>query len=126
MIRLARQDEFAFLTQQMKRSGGEVVDLTKGPCWVSEENGRLVGMLAVRPVFQIEPLLVFSGNKMTDSRAALGMYRAAEAWIQSDNGSGVHWFFLVTRSRAVMTWARRLGWFRQYEGATLFIKHLRR
>lgn len=124
-VRVARPDEFAQLISRMEASGGEVIDLTAGPCWVALCDGQIVGMLAARPVFQLEPLLVFSGNKIRDSRAALGLYRAAEAWIGNRaNGSGVHWFFCITRSQAVMGWAKRLGWFRQYRGAQHYIKHL--
>lgn len=122
-IRPAVPEDYPFLTERMEAAGGEVIALGEAPCWVAEQDGRIVGFLPLRAVWQMEPLIVLSGQKITKSRAALLLYRAAEVWIADrNNGSGVHWYFTITRSPAVKAWAKRLGWFRQYKGAALYIK----
>lgn len=125
-IRQARGEELPELKQHLKDSGGEEIDLDLARCWVAVEGGRIVGMLPVRLMWQMEPLLLFEGSKTQRSKAGLLMYRAACEWLadRGQNRTGIHWFFAVTRSERVKKWAERLGWFRQYRGSAMFIKHL--
>lgn len=127
MIRPAGVEEFAYLTERMRQNGGEVIDLWSAPCWVDEVDGVILGLLAVRPVWQFEPLLVFKEvkNKASRRRTCLGLYRAAEAWISDPtlNQTGVRRAFAITRMFAVRGWAKKLGWKHQYKRAPLWIKH---
>lgn len=125
-IRQARADELPILKQKLAEAEGEQIDLDSARVWVAIDQGNIVGMLSARMTWQLEPLLIFADNKMTRRRAGLSLYRAAESWLGSRqlNRTGIHSFFAVTRSRAVMGWANRLGWFRQYRGAATFLKYL--
>ena len=125
-VRQARSEEIPFLKQKLSESGGEQIDLDKARIWVAVEKGEIVGMLPARMVWQLEPMLVFSQNKITNSRACYGMFAAAEKWLadRNLNKTGIHWFFAVTRSRAVKAWAPRIGLHRIYKGAVTFVKHL--
>jgi hypothetical protein len=128
-FRCARVDELPGLMKRLEESGGEVIDLWKTPCWVAEQDGRVVGMLPIRLWWQLEPLLIFPEvtNKATRGRACYGLYKAAEAWIASPlNGTGIYRAFAVTRKLAVRSWAEKMGWIHQYRRAPLWIKHFRR
>lgn len=126
-IRPARFEDIPDLWKWMKESGGEEHDLTQAIVYVAIEDGRKIGFLATRMVWQIEPLLVRQDvPTVKASRAALLLYRAFEAWLKGpQNTTGVRWFFAVTRSEAVKGWARRLGWLRMYRGAETYVKHLK-
>jgi hypothetical protein len=121
--------DIPYLHQRMKELGSEFVDLNTMPSWVAtDDEGKILGVLPARLVWNLEPLLIFPEvtNKLTASRAALGMFRAAEAWLSdpSKNITGINWYFIKTYSEAVKGWAKRLGWFEQWVGATFYIKHL--
>jgi hypothetical protein len=118
-FREATEAEKPYLAQRLAETEGEQVSLEH--CWVAEQDGKLLGLLAARLVWQIEPLFPEVINTATRSRASLGMYIVAENWIRKQP---VHWFFAVTRSAAVKRWAKKLGWFRQYSGAATFVKTL--
>jgi hypothetical protein len=123
IIRTARVDELEYL---MGRMEGERIELHGTPVWVAEQDGKLVGFIAARLVWQIEPMTVFPEvrNKMTRRRVTRQLYRAVASWLgdRDLNGTGVHLAFAVTRSFAVMQWAKAMGWFRQYRGAALYMK----
>jgi N-acetylglutamate synthase-like GNAT family acetyltransferase len=125
--RLATLDEIPFIAERLKESGGIRIDLYRAPVWVAERNGQIVGILAAHLNWNIEPLLIFPEvkDKAVRRRACYGLYRAAEAWISDSNRNitGVSEAFAVTRSPVVMSWARRMGWFRQFKRASFFIKH---
>jgi hypothetical protein len=126
-IRQARADEIPYLRERLKETEGEQIDLDTARVWVAVEGKQILGMLSARLVWQAEPLIIFPevNNTMTRRRAGLGMYRAFEKWLPSiENRTGIRWFFAITRSKAVMGWADRLGWFRQYKGAATYLKHL--
>ncbi len=122
-------DELPELTQRLKDSGGEVIDLWATPCFVAEREGKIVGMLPIRLWWQFEPLLIFPEvtNRATRGRACYGLYKAAENWISGPlNGTGISRAFAITRLLAVRSWAKKMGWLHQYKRAPLFIKHFRR
>lgn len=127
-VRQAYAEEIPFLRAQLKKTDGEQIDLDQARIWVAVHEGKIVGMLPARMMWQLEPLLIFPEyeNPITRSRAGLLLYRAAEKWLgdRSQNRTGIHWFFAITRSKAVKGWAQRLGWFRQYRGAATYIKYL--
>lgn len=125
-FREALEDEKPYLKQRLSETDHEQVSL--GHCWIAEQDGKLLGMLPIRLVWQAEPLIVFSEvtNPMTRRRAMLGLYIAMETWVADRlrNTTGVHWYFAVMYSRTVQGWAQRLGLWRIYKGASTFVKHL--
>ena len=127
-IRQATSSDTPFLKQKLSKSGGEQIDLDTSRIWVAVEKGEIVGMLAGRMVWQLEPMLVWSGNKMTDSRACYGMFAHACKWLgdRTQNKTGIYWFFFITRSKAVKDWAKHssLSLYRIYKGAQTFVKYL--
>lgn len=125
-IRQARADEIPFLKQKLAETEGEQIDLDSARVWVAIDQGSIVGMLSAHMCWRVEPLLIFADNKMTRRRAGLALYRAAESWLGNRllNRTGIHHFFATTRSKAVIGWANRLGWFRQFRGAATFLKYL--
>lgn len=126
-VRPARPEDIPELLERVKQSGGEEIDLWKTPCWVTEEDGRLTGMMAIRLMWQFEPLLVFkeAKTKASKRRAAMLLYKAAEGWLadRTLNGSGIYRAFCITRRVAVRSWATAMGWRHQYKRAPLYIKH---
>jgi len=128
-IRHVTPEDVPYLHERMKQLGSEFIDLNKAPAWVSvDEEGTILGILSTRLVWNIEPVLIFPEvkNKMTRRRAFRGMFKAAESWLsdRTRNTTGIHWYFIKTRSAAVKKWAVRCGLFRQWKGAAVFIKHL--
>lgn len=127
-FRQARADEILYLKQRLEESDGEIVDLDKARTWIAIDKGQIVGMLPLRMVWQAEPLLIFPEcqNKITRSRATYGLFAAMQRWLgdRTQNKTGVHWFFGITRSQAVIDWSKRIGLHRIYEGAAMFVKHL--
>jgi hypothetical protein len=125
-FREATEDEKPYLLQRLSETPHEQVSLEH--CWVAEQDGKVLGMLPIRLVWQAEPLIVFEEvtNSMTRRRAMLGLYIAMETWLadRSRNKSGVHWYFAVMYSRCVQSWAKRLGLWRIYKGSQTFVKHL--
>lgn len=123
VIRTARIDELEYLSSRIE---GEKVELSGNPVWVAEKDGKVIGFLACRLVWQVEPMLIFPEvkNKMTRRRATRELYRAASSWLGNRdlNGTGVHLALGVTRNFAVLKWAKAMGWLRTYRGASLFIK----
>jgi hypothetical protein len=123
IVRTARVDELEYLKGRIV---GEQVDLNATPVWVAEEDGEIKGLIALRLVWQIEPLQVFEEvqNKSKRRRISRELYRAAASWLSDKdrNATGVYRAFAVTRDAAVLRWAKALGWLEQYVGAKLFIK----
>ena len=125
--RPALPEDFAELTRRMEESGGEVIDLWTTPCWVAERDGRFVGLMAIRLMWQFEPLLIFPEVRCraTRRRACFQLYKAAEAWVRTPalNGTGIRRAFAITRMFKVRGWAKTMGWLHQYKRAPLWIKH---
>jgi hypothetical protein len=127
-FRLVKSEEIPYLEQRMKELGSEYIDLSTAPAWIAEdENGVVLGILSSRLIWNLEPLLIFpeSTNKITSSRAAVGLLQAAESWLRSPaNGTGIRNYFVKVHDERVKRWASRLGWFRQWVDASFYIKHL--
>ena len=125
-IRQARAEEIPYLKQRLAESGGEQIDLDSARVWVAVEDGKILGILPLRLLWQAEPLLIFPEveNLFTRKRCGLGLYRAALDWLGSrENKTGIRWLFGITRSKAVEGWLRKLGWLHQYAGAKTFLKY---
>lgn len=126
-IRRAIASDIPCLQDWLNAYGGETFDLSRELVFVAEDDGELCGFLPLRFIIQLEPLLVDREhfNKLTCSRAALMLCRAAETWIAGpENRTGIRWYFAISRSKAVWAWAERLGWHRLYKGVRHFVKHL--
>lgn len=123
IIRTARIDELEQLKDRME---GEEIDLHGTPVWVAEEDGKLLGMVALRLVWQIEPLTVYPEveNHMTRRRVGRELYRTAASWLadRERNATGIYTAFAVTRDAAVMGWVKAMGWLEQYIGAKTFTR----
>jgi N-acetylglutamate synthase-like GNAT family acetyltransferase len=126
-IRQARADEIPYLQARLAETEGEQINLNTARTWVAVEDGKLIGMLPLRMAWQAEPLHIFPEvtRDAQRRRAGLLMYRAATSWIadRSQNKTGIHWLFGITRSKAVAGWLTKLGWHQQYIGAKTFLKY---
>lgn len=127
IARLARAEEIPELLQRIKDSGGIFIDLNRTPCWVAEDDGKLIGLLAAHLTWQFEPLLMFPEvkSKAVRRRACYKLYRAAEDWITTKNITGIYNAFAITRMVAVRAWATKMGWHHQFKRAPMFIKEFK-
>ena len=126
-IRKATLSDLPKLQAWIDSYGGETFDLSQELVFIAEHDGEVCGFMPLRIVFQMEPLLVDRANfnKLTCSRAAVMLCKAAETWIAGrENRTGIRWYFAISRSKAVWAWADRLGWSRIYKGVRHFVKHL--
>lgn len=127
-IRQATREDLPELTQRLHSSKEEKVDLTRGPLWVAEHEGKLMGMLPARLIWQAEPLMIFPEvkNKSLKRRIALGLPRAMEAYIgdRAVNKTGIYSYFFVTKGRLWAKLARAFGCLRIYKGCMTFGKDL--
>lgn len=126
-IRKATISDIPKLQGWLDNYGGETFDLSKELVFVAMDDGEICGFMPLRVVLQAEPLLVDRKhfNKLTCSRAAVMLWKAAESWIAGpENKTGIRWYFAISRSKAVWAWAGRLGWSRIYKGVRYFVKHL--
>jgi hypothetical protein len=130
--RAAKPEDIPYLLERLKESGGETIDLWKTPAWIVEEPGvdgtpQILGLLAIRLVWQMEPMYVFPEvkNKASRRRACALLYNAAEDWLRNRelNGSGIYWAFAILRKVGVRSWAKAMGWRHQYKRAPMYIKH---
>lgn len=127
-FRQARAEELPYLQTRLDEANSEDVGIDTARIFVAVQDGQILGVLAARMVWQLQPLVIFPevGNKATRRRAGLGMFKVAQEWLgsRSLNRTGIHWFFAVTRSRPCMKWLVSLGMFRQYRGTATFLKYL--
>jgi hypothetical protein len=127
-IRQARAAELPHIQARLEAENSEDIGIDTARIFVAVEDGQILGVLAARMVWQLQPLVIFPEvrNKAKRRRAGLGMFRAAQEWLgsRSLNRTGIHWFFAVTRSRPCMGWLKSLGMLRQYRGTAHFLKYL--
>lgn len=99
-------------------------------CWVSEEDGQIIGLLPLRLIWQAEPLFIFpevdKRKKNTHRRVALGLPRIMEEWIADRvrNQTGIYSFFFVSKNRLWMKLAESFGCLRIYKGCATYGKDL--
>jgi len=127
-IRQARSDELPYIKARLDAGNSEDIGIDTARLFVAVENEQIIGVLAARMCWQLQPLVIFPEvrNKATRRRAGLGMFKAAQEWLgnRNLNRTGIYWFFAVTRSRPCMRWLTSLGMFRQYRGSAHFLKYL--
>lgn len=127
-IRQARADELPHIKARLDAGNSEDIGINTARVFVAVEDGQILGVLAARMTWQLQPLMIFPEvkNKATRRRAGIGVYRAFEKWLADpmENRTGIRWFFAVTRSRPCMKWLTSLGMLRQYRGTTHFLKYL--
>jgi hypothetical protein len=140
-IRQATKEELPYLQQRINESkeekvrlyieveglnGKEIVPLVM--IWVGVQDGKLVGQLPLRMIWQAEPLMIFPEvkNKSLKRRIALGLPRAMESFIgdRSVNKTGIYSYFFVTKGRLWAKLARAFGCLRIYKGCMTFGKDL--
>ena len=116
-VRPAREDEIPRLTEFLKLSGHERVDLSRSVVFVAEEDGEIQGFLPARLVWQLEPLVVLPKNKSKRRRVAFQLPRAMENWLSNRllNKTGIYSYFFVTRSQAWAKLAEHFGCKRLYQ-----------
>jgi hypothetical protein len=105
--------------EQFQKLKGIWVNLKRAEVLVAEDNGKTIGFLTAHPVWHVEHLHLFEGNRTTKSRAALLLYRSIERII---GNTSVKQMFCFTRREPVKAWADRLGWTRAFKGAATFTK----
>lgn len=105
--------------EQFQKLKGIWVDLKRAEVLVAEDNGQTIGFLTAHPVWHVEHLYLFKGNRIARSRAALLLYRGIEKIISN---TSVRQMFCFTRRVPVKDWADRLGWTRCFKGAATFTK----
>lgn len=101
--RLAKPEELDFLQSRLQESGFPVCDLSRTPCFVTEQDGQLTGMLPVKllthpvAIWQAEPMLIWASKPMTVRRSMYLLWKEAEKWIAGPkNESGVHRYLAIT------------------------------
>lgn len=127
-IRPATIDDLPILRERLYASREEKVDLQRGMVWVAEHEGKLVGMLPLRLIWQAEPLMIFPEvkNKSLKRRIAIGLPRAMEAYIgdRTVNRTGIYSYFFVTKGRLWARLAKAFGCLRIYKGCMTFGRDL--
>jgi hypothetical protein len=95
-----------------RQSGGGVADLLKGPCWVAEIDGQIIGCLRARLIFEVQPFPVqTSTTPEINNRADALMLEACHRWMRSfRNGLGVDESFQVATTPDRQSLLKRLGW----------------
>jgi hypothetical protein len=107
-------EEKARLMNAARQQGIEVnCDLQKGPAWVAEIDGKVIGCLRARLVFEVQPFPVQSGPLTPEisDRAEYLMLEACHRWMRSfRNGIGVDESFQVAATPDRQNLLKRLGW----------------
>jgi hypothetical protein len=103
---------------------GVWINLEAAEVFVAEDKGKVIGFLCAQKIFHVDHLVLFSGNTVKRSRAALQLYRGVEKFIRNPltNRDGIRQMICFTRRAPVKGWADRLGWTRCFERAAAFTK----
>jgi hypothetical protein len=114
VTRVPTIEEKARLMNAAKQQGIEVhCDLQKGPAWVAEAEGEIIGCLRARLIFEVQPFPV-QGGALTpemNERAAQLMLEACHRWMRSfRNGLGVEESFQLAVTPDRQNLLKRLGW----------------
>jgi hypothetical protein len=95
---------------------------------VAEQDGKVVGMLPFRLIWQAEPLMIFPEvkNKSLKRRIAVGLPRAMESYIgnRAINRTGIYSYFFVTKGRLWAQLCKAFGCLRVYKGCMIFGRDL--
>lgn len=113
LIRPAKASELDYLTERLIASDHEKVDLKRGLVWVAEDEGKIVGMLPLRLIWQAEPLFLFDEleNKTSRRRAAFLLALEMESFVgdRVRNKTGIHSYFAVIKDEIFKALAKRWG-----------------
>jgi hypothetical protein len=127
-VRRADSLDIPFLQAELaKAKKWEQVDLKRSLVWIAEYEGTPFMFLALRIVWQIEPILKFRTKgipKAAQKRGMYLLYRETEKFLSDpeQNKTGIYWTFMHTTFKKVATWAERMGWLRCYKGGRLYAK----
>lgn len=128
-VRPARLEEIPMLQEMLaKQPYFEYQDLRQAIVFVSEYEGRVVGMITGRLIWQL-PTLLLEKDKIprhSQRRATLMLIRAMDAWLadRSQNLSGIYSYFCVIKGSIMKHLAAHFGMFRFYKGFSTFGKDL--
>lgn len=134
-VRPATLDELPYLKQRLSESPTwEQVDLSRSIVFVAEQDGKLIGFVSGRLIWQVEPLFIFPEYKKSRApgvhhmrrKAALKLFHAIDGWLadRNLNTTGIYSYFCHVIDRAVMRVDKHLGFVRLYPGGRLYGKDL--
>lgn len=101
---------------------GQAIDLLRVPCWVAEENGKIIGCMAARVVFEViaHPVQSPEGVPMLPTgHAERLLLETCHRWMRSNkakagthiaNGVGSHFAIYKSPAESTSELLRRLGW----------------
>ena len=114
VTRVPTIEEKGRLMNAAKQQGIEVCcDLQKGPAWVAEAEGEIIGCLRARLIFEVQPFPVQAGavTPELNERAEQLLLEACHRWMRSfRNGLGVEETFQVATTPDRQNLLKRLGW----------------
>jgi hypothetical protein len=121
-VRKADTFDIPILQQELAKTDWEQVDLKRSLVWIAEYNEVPFAFIALRLVWQIEPMFVFKRDGIPSHALKKGvymMYREAEKFLsdREQNTTGIHWSFMHTLKESVGHWARKMGWVPVYRQA---------
>lgn len=128
-VRPARLEEIPMLQEMLARQPYfEYQDLTQAIVFVSEYEGRVVGMITGRMIWQL-PTLLLEKEKLprnSQRRATLMLVRAMDSFLgdRSRNLSGIYSYFCVIKGGTMKHLAKAFGMLRLYSGFATFGKDL--
>lgn len=125
VIRRADTLDLPFLQIEQQKTNWEQVDLKKSLVWVAEWEEQVFAFIALRLVWQFEPLMVFRREgipKHIQKKGCTLLYRAATKFLYDpmQNTTGIHWAFLHTNFTHVEKWMKKLNWHRCYAKGKMF------
>jgi hypothetical protein len=93
---------------------GHANNLMTMPSWIAEQDGKIIGCLSVRPVFEVLPFPVQSAEGVPvipSGRAERLLFEACHRWMRSaKNGTGAHYALSVSPDEDTSSQLTRLGW----------------
>jgi hypothetical protein len=114
VTRVPTIEEKARLMDAAKQQGMELCcDLQKGPAWIAELDGAIVGCLRARLTFEVQPFPVPASPQTAETveRASQLLLEAGHRWMRSfRNGLGVEESFQVATTPDRQNLLKRLGW----------------
>jgi hypothetical protein len=125
VIRKADSLDIPFLQIEQAKTNWEQVDLKKSLVWVAEYDEKAFAFLALRLVWQFEPLMIFRKEGIPEhiqKKGCLLLYRAAAKFLfdPTQNTTGIYWAFLHTEYQRVEKWMKKLNWHRCYAKGKMF------
>jgi hypothetical protein len=128
ITRAATDDEKIQLMKNAEQDGRELspVNLLKGPVWVAELDGQIIGCLRARLMFEVQPFPVRRGELTSETNGRLWqlLLESCHRWMRSfRNGLGVESAVTICGDNDTYALLTRLGWkVPDFTGQTLFTR----